>query len=161
MDSTIDWLQKEILKPLPTLDFSPLPGKTVGKLKLSPEQLFIVIHAKALADWALTKTYPLMRPRLKHSLRRFNLLRMSMGGRRDQRWYPPKQSQKSIQRKMGRPQVLRSLAKAACLRVTNPLNIERVDTDGHGLTRGYGGSQAVQNLKRCTWQVHHMRISVD
>jgi len=65
MESIIEWLQKAMLKPVPILDLSPLPGKGVGKLKLSPEQLRIVIHAQALAEWALLMTSPWMRPRLK------------------------------------------------------------------------------------------------
>jgi hypothetical protein len=65
MESIIEWLQKAILKPVPILDLSPLPGKGVGKLRLSPEQLLRVIHAQALAEWALQVTRPFMRPRLK------------------------------------------------------------------------------------------------
>ena len=65
MESIIEWLQKAMLKPVPILDLSPLPGKVVGKLKLSPEQLLIVIHAQALAEWALLVTRSWIRPRLK------------------------------------------------------------------------------------------------
>lgn len=65
MESIIKWLQQAILKPLPILDFSPLPGKAVGKLKLSPEQLLSVIQAQALAEWALRVTQPFLQPRLK------------------------------------------------------------------------------------------------
>jgi hypothetical protein len=65
MESIIEWLQKAILNPVPILDLSPLPGKAVGKLKLTPEQLLIVIHAQALAEWALRMTCPWIRPRLK------------------------------------------------------------------------------------------------
>ena len=65
MESIIEWLQKAMLKPVTILDLSPLPGKVVGKLKLSPEQLLIVIHAQALAEWALLVTRPWIRPRLK------------------------------------------------------------------------------------------------
>jgi hypothetical protein len=65
MESIIEWLQKAILKRVPILDLTPLPGKAVGKLKLSPEQLLIVIHAQALAEWALMAVGPFLRPRLK------------------------------------------------------------------------------------------------
>ena len=65
MESIIEWLQKAIVKPVPILDLSSIPGKAVGKLKLSPEQLLVVIHAQALAEWALQVTHPFIRPRLK------------------------------------------------------------------------------------------------
>lgn len=50
---------------MPILDLSPLPGKVFGKLKLSPEQLLIAIHAQLLAEWALKATRPFLRPRLR------------------------------------------------------------------------------------------------
>jgi hypothetical protein len=65
MESIIEWLQISILKPVPILDLSSLPGKAVGKLKLTPEQLLKAIQAQALAEWALQVTRPFMRPRLK------------------------------------------------------------------------------------------------
>jgi hypothetical protein len=65
MESIIEWLQKAILKPVPILDLSPIPGKAVGKLKLSPEQLLRVIQAQALAEWALRLTRPFIHPHLK------------------------------------------------------------------------------------------------
>jgi hypothetical protein len=65
MESIIEWLQKAMLKPVPILDLSPLSGKMVGKLRLSPEQLLSVIHGQALAEWALSVTSPWVRPRLK------------------------------------------------------------------------------------------------
>lgn len=65
MKSIIKWVQNAILKPIPNLDLSTLPGKTTGKLKLSPEQLLMVIHAQELAEWSLLRTRHLLRPRLK------------------------------------------------------------------------------------------------
>jgi len=65
MESIIEWLQQAIQKPVPTLDVSPISGKAVGKLKLSPEQLLSVIQAQALAEWALRATRPFFRSRLK------------------------------------------------------------------------------------------------
>ena len=65
MESIIKWLLEAIQKPVPILDFSPISGKAKGKLKLSPEQLLIVIQAQALAEWALMVTRPFQRPRLK------------------------------------------------------------------------------------------------
>jgi hypothetical protein len=65
MESIIKWLQKAILKPVPILDLSSLSGKAVGKLKLSPEQLLVVIQAQVLAEWALMMTRPFLQPRLK------------------------------------------------------------------------------------------------
>ena len=65
MESIIKWLQKAILKGVPILDLSPIPGKAVGKLKLSPEQLLRVIEAQALAEWALRLTRPFLHPGLK------------------------------------------------------------------------------------------------
>jgi hypothetical protein len=50
---------------VPILDLSPIPGKGVGKLKLSPEQLLRVIQAQALAEWALRLTRPFIHPRVK------------------------------------------------------------------------------------------------
>ena len=65
MESIIEWLRKAMVKPVPILDLSSIPGKAIGKLKLSPEQLLIAIHAQALAEWALTITRSFIRPRLK------------------------------------------------------------------------------------------------
>ena len=65
MESIIKWLQQAIQKPVPILDFSPISGKAVGKLKLSPELLLMVLQAQALAEWALRVTRPFLRPRLK------------------------------------------------------------------------------------------------
>lgn len=53
MESIITWLQSAILHPVPELDYAALPGKSVGKLRLTPEQLLSVIHARALAEWSL------------------------------------------------------------------------------------------------------------
>ena len=64
MESIIIWPQSAILKPVPILDLSSLPGKLRGKLRLSPEQLLWVIHAQELAAWALSITQQLRRPRL-------------------------------------------------------------------------------------------------
>jgi len=53
MKSITKWLQSAILRPVPELDNSSLPGKPSGKLRLTPEQLLIAIHAQELADWSL------------------------------------------------------------------------------------------------------------
>ena len=47
-------LQTLLQKSVPQVDLTPLSGKEKGKLRLSPEQLLITIHAWALAEWALT-----------------------------------------------------------------------------------------------------------
>jgi len=65
MESIIEWLQKAMLKPVPILDLSPLSGKMVGKLRLSPEQLLSVNHAQALAGPGSPGDSAFMRPRLK------------------------------------------------------------------------------------------------
>ena len=65
MEFIIEWLQQAIQKPVAALDVSPITGKAVGKLKLSPEQLLSVIQAQALAEWALRATRPFFRSRLK------------------------------------------------------------------------------------------------
>lgn len=64
MGSIMPWVQSAILKPVPILDLSPIPGKRRGKLRLSPEQLRCVMHALALAAWALSLTQQRRRPRL-------------------------------------------------------------------------------------------------
>jgi hypothetical protein len=53
MEFITTWLKSAILKPFPDLDFSFLPGKSRGKLRLTPEQLLEAIQAQALAEWAL------------------------------------------------------------------------------------------------------------
>jgi hypothetical protein len=65
MESITNWLQSAILEPVPTVDFSPLPGKPKGKLKLTPEQLLLVIHAQELAEWALQTRERFQPSRLK------------------------------------------------------------------------------------------------
>ena len=53
MESIIKWLQTSLLKALPEWELTALAGKERGKLRLSPEQLLQVLHAQALAEWAL------------------------------------------------------------------------------------------------------------
>lgn len=65
MESITNWLQATSLKSVPVVDLSPLPGKTKGKLRLSPHQLLEVIHAQELADWALQVAAYFQAPRLK------------------------------------------------------------------------------------------------
>jgi len=59
-------LQKILLKSVPEVDLTPLPGRETGKLRLSPEQLLVAIHARVLAEWALVmaqRLRPLALPR--------------------------------------------------------------------------------------------------
>jgi hypothetical protein len=65
MESIITWLQSAILRPVPELDYAPLPGKSTGKLRLTPEQLLAVIHAQELAEWSLQVAARFQPPRLK------------------------------------------------------------------------------------------------
>jgi hypothetical protein len=65
MESITERLGGAILRSVPRLDLSPIGGKPHGKLKLGPEQLLNVIHAQALALWALTISLRFTRPRLK------------------------------------------------------------------------------------------------
>lgn len=53
MESITTRLQSAMLKPVPGLDLSPLSGKVKGKLRLTPEQLLVAIHAQELALWSL------------------------------------------------------------------------------------------------------------
>jgi len=53
MKSITERMGGAILRSVPRLDLSPISGKPHGKLKLGPEQLLSVIHAQALALWAL------------------------------------------------------------------------------------------------------------
>ena len=46
------------------IDLSPVSSKSHGKLKLGLEQLLSVIHAQALAPWALTISLRFTRTRL-------------------------------------------------------------------------------------------------
>jgi len=64
MKSIITWVQSAILNPVPILDLSALPVKPRGKLRLSPEQLLFIIHAQALAEWALRMTQRIRKPGL-------------------------------------------------------------------------------------------------
>jgi hypothetical protein len=65
MKSITKWLQTAMLNPVPELDYSSLPGKASGKLRLSPEQLLAAIHAPELADWALRTAGRFQQPRLQ------------------------------------------------------------------------------------------------
>jgi transposase len=56
MKSITKWLQSAILRPVPELSNPSLPGKSCGKLRLTPEQLLAAIHAQELADWSLHTT---------------------------------------------------------------------------------------------------------
>lgn len=53
MESIIKWVHSILLRTLPAFDLSPLPDKSLGKLRLTPEVLLRVIHAQALAEWSL------------------------------------------------------------------------------------------------------------
>jgi hypothetical protein len=64
MKSIIPWVHSAILKPVANLDLMPIADKPRGKLRLSPEQLLVVIHAAVLAEWALQMTRLVSRPRL-------------------------------------------------------------------------------------------------
>jgi hypothetical protein len=65
MESIIKWLEAAIIRAVPELDLTPMGGKPHGKLKLGPEQLLTVIHAQALANWALEITGRFKRRRLQ------------------------------------------------------------------------------------------------
>jgi len=64
MEFIIKWLSTAMIRRMPTLDLVPLPGHERGKLKLGPEQLLAVIHARELAEWALDVSRRICRPRL-------------------------------------------------------------------------------------------------
>ncbi len=64
MESITKWMPSEILHAVPEVDLAPLPGKTCGKLKLTPEQVLQAIHGPALATWSLQQVYRFRRPRL-------------------------------------------------------------------------------------------------
>jgi hypothetical protein len=57
-------LQNLLQRNVPQVDLSPLAGKPSGKLRLSPEQLLLAIHAQVLAGWALTMARRLRPPAL-------------------------------------------------------------------------------------------------
>jgi hypothetical protein len=57
-------LQTLLQKTVPQVNLMPLPGREKGKLRLSPEQLLIAIHAWALAEWALAQARRLRPPAL-------------------------------------------------------------------------------------------------
>ena len=65
MESITKWFQSVIFDPVPELDNAAIPGKPGGKLRLTPEQLLRVIHARELADWSLQAAKYLQAPRLK------------------------------------------------------------------------------------------------
>ncbi len=64
MESITTWLQSAIFRTVPELDFAPLPSKSTGKLRLTPEQLLVVIHAQELAEWSLQMAARFQPPRL-------------------------------------------------------------------------------------------------
>jgi hypothetical protein len=64
MKSIIIWVETTILHVVPNLDLSNIPSKSSGKLRLSPEELLLIINAHALADWALAMSHFLIAPRL-------------------------------------------------------------------------------------------------
>jgi hypothetical protein len=64
MKSIITWVQTAILDPVFISDLSSMEVKPRGKLRLSPEQLLVVVHAHALADWALGMSDFFITPRL-------------------------------------------------------------------------------------------------
>lgn len=64
MKSIIIGVQSAILNPVSILDLSTIPVKPRGKLRLSPEQLLAIIHAQALAEWALSMSQRILKPRL-------------------------------------------------------------------------------------------------
>jgi hypothetical protein len=57
-------LQTLLRETVPVVDLAPLAGRQTGKLRLSPEQLLAVIHALALAEWALAVARRLRPPAL-------------------------------------------------------------------------------------------------
>lgn len=62
MESIIKRLFTAISDSFSGLDWSPLPGKVLGKLRLTPEQLLAAIHAQRLAEWSLHMARFLMCP---------------------------------------------------------------------------------------------------
>ena len=67
MESIIKWIHSILLKTLPEFDLTLLPGKSLGKLRLTPEELLSVIQAQALAEWSLRIADWLWSRRLKHT----------------------------------------------------------------------------------------------
>lgn len=65
MESIIKGLHMGLLKALPEWDSSHLASKERGKLRLSPERLLQVIHAQAVAEWALAMAHWFACPRLE------------------------------------------------------------------------------------------------
>ena len=64
MKSMITWVQTAILKAVPAMDLSTLAVKPRGKLRLNPEELLVIVHAQALAEWALVMSEHIWRRRL-------------------------------------------------------------------------------------------------
>ena len=65
MESITTWLQSAILRPVLEVEDEPLPGKSSGKLRLTPEQLLAAIHAQELAEWSLQVAKQFQPPRLQ------------------------------------------------------------------------------------------------
>jgi hypothetical protein len=59
------WMQNNLLRSIPEVDLAPLSGPEKGKLRLGPEQLLAVIHAQAMAEWALAMAQRLRPPTLR------------------------------------------------------------------------------------------------
>lgn len=64
MESITNCLRSAILKPVPLVDVGALPGKSKGKLRLTPEQLLAAIHAQPMAEWSLQAATRFQPPRL-------------------------------------------------------------------------------------------------
>ena len=67
IESITERLGGAILRSVPLFDPSPISGKPHAKLKLGPEQWLNVIHAQALALWALPISLRFTRPCLKRA----------------------------------------------------------------------------------------------
>jgi hypothetical protein len=65
VESITSRFQTAILKPVPAMEFAPLPGKMTGRLRITPEELLAAIEAQTLAEWALSCSSRLQPPRLK------------------------------------------------------------------------------------------------
>ncbi len=64
MESITKWLPRAMLHAVPEVDLAPLPGKTRGKLKLTPEEVLRAIQGPALAAWSLRQARRFQHPRL-------------------------------------------------------------------------------------------------
>jgi hypothetical protein len=64
MEFITGWLKANLLRAVPQLEDTSLPGKAQGRLRLTPQQVLTAISARRLAEWALEVAHRIQPARL-------------------------------------------------------------------------------------------------